>query len=271
MAKNKPPKKNKPRRNSRATDGMKMSGGVSKQPARTWKKPEKQAGEADIRMMDERVKTARGRKISSTLWLRRQLNDPYVKKARALGYRSRAAFKLIELDEKFDLLKKGAVIVDLGAAPGSWTQIALKVNPSRLIGIDILPVESFPGAEIIEMDFMDENAPEVLMRMLDSDNGMLRPDLVMSDLAANTTGHRQTDHLRTVALVEAAADFAVQVLKPGGSFISKVFQGGAELNLLNMLNDKFDTVRHAKPKASRDGSPEMYLVAKGFRGNKEQP
>jgi len=219
-----------------------------------------------MRMMDERVKTARGRKISSTLWLRRQLNDPYVKKARALGYRSRAAFKLIELDEKFGLLKPGAVIVDLGAAPGSWTQIALKAKPSRIIGIDILPVEPFPGAEIIEMDFMDEHAPEVLMKMLAGDNGMMRPDLVMSDLAANTTGHRQTDHLRTVGLVEAAADFAVQVLKPGGSFISKVVQGGAELNLLNMLNEKFDVVRHAKPKASRDGSPEMYLVAKGFRG-----
>ncbi len=269
MPKNKPPKKTGQKK--RGFAGQKMSGGVSKQPARTWKKPEKQAGEADMRMMDERVKTARGRKISSTLWLRRQLNDPYVKKARALGYRSRAAFKLIELDEKFGLLKKGAVIVDLGAAPGSWTQIALKAKPSRLIGIDILPVESFPGAEIIEMDFMDENAPNVLMKMLAGDHGMMHPDLVMSDLAANTTGHRQTDHLRTVALVEAAADFAVQVLKPGGAFISKVFQGGAELNLLNMLNEKFDTVRHAKPKASRDGSPEMYLVAKGFRGDNKTP
>jgi len=265
MAKNKPPKNTK-RPNSRQNSGLKMSGGVSKQPPRKWKKPEKAAGEADMRMMDERVKTARGRKISSTLWLRRQLNDPYVKKARALGYRSRAAFKLIELDEKFGLLKPGAVIVDLGAAPGSWTQIALKAKPSRIIGIDILPVEPFPGAEIIEMDFMDEHAPEVLMKMLAGNNGMMRADLVMSDLAANTTGHRQTDHLRTVGLVEAAADFAVQVLKPGGSFISKVFQGGAELNLLNMLNEKFDVVRHAKPKASRDGSPEMYLVAKGFRG-----
>lgn len=245
---------------------QRMSGGISKQPARSWKKPEKEMGEADVRMMDERVKTARGRKISSTLWLRRQLNDPYVKKARALGYRSRAAFKLIELDAKYDLLKRGSVIVDLGAAPGSWTQIALKVKPSRIIGIDILPVEPVAGAEIIEMDFMDEKAPEVLMRMLAGDNGMMRADLVMSDLAANTTGHRNTDHLRTVALVEEAADFAVQVLKPGGAFISKVFQGGAELNLLNMLNDKFETVRHAKPKSSRDGSPEMYLVAKGFKG-----
>ncbi len=264
-AKNKPPKKGKRSKNLQSSD-QKMSGGVSKSPARTWKKPEKKAGEADMRMMDERVKTARGRKISSTLWLRRQLNDPYVKKARALGYRSRAAFKLIELDEKFALLKPGMVIVDLGAAPGSWTQIALKSKPSRIIGIDILPVEPFPGAEIIEMDFMDEHAPEVLIKMLESEKGMLRPDLVMSDLAANTTGHRQTDHLRTVALVEAAADFAVQILMPGGAFISKVFQGGAELNLLNMLNDKFDMVRHAKPKSSRDGSPEMYLVAKGFRG-----
>jgi len=256
---------NKPPRRPNVSKG-KMSGGKSKQPARSWNKPEKQVGEADTRMMDERVKTARGRKISSTLWLRRQLNDPYVKKAKAKGYRSRAAFKLIELDEKFGLLKPGAVIVDLGAAPGSWTQIALTAKPSRIIGIDILPVEPFPGAEIIEMDFMDENAPDILMKMLSENGKMMRADLVMSDLAANTTGHRQTDHLRTVALVEAAADFAVQVLKPGGAFISKVFQGGAELNLLNMLNDKFETVRHAKPKASRDGSPEMYLVAKGFKG-----
>lgn len=257
--------KNKPPRRPASSKGH-MSGSKSKQPARTWKKPEKQIGEVDTRMMDERVKTARGRKISSTLWLRRQLNDPYVKKAKAMGYRSRAAFKLIELDEKFNLLKPGAVIVDLGAAPGSWTQIALGAKPSRIIGIDILPVEPFPGAEIIEMDFMDEKAPETLMKMLAGEKGMMRADLVMSDLAANTTGHRQTDHLRTVALVEAAANFAVQVLKPGGAFISKVFQGGAEQNLLNMLNRRFDTVRHAKPKASRDGSPEMYLVAKGFRG-----
>lgn len=250
MAKNKDPK-------------GKMSGGKSTEPARRWRK-QNVKGEDNTRLMDERVKTARGRKISSTLWLRRQLNDPYVKKAKAKGYRSRAAFKLIELDEKFKLLKPGAVIVDLGTAPGSWTQIALKAKPGRVIGIDILPVEPFPGAEIIEMDFMDEMAPRVLMNMLDGP-----ADLVMSDLAANTTGHRQTDHLRTVALVEAAADFAVQVLRPGGFFISKVFQGGAQRDLLNMLNHNFQTVRHAKPKASRSGSPETYLVAKGFRGKKE--
>ncbi len=241
----------------------KMSGGKSTEPARSWRKQTTKGEEDNTRLMDERVKTARGRKISSTLWLRRQLNDPYVKKAKAKGYRSRAAFKLTELDEKFKLLKPGAIIVDLGAAPGSWTQIALAAKPKRIIGIDILPVEPFPGAEIIEMDFMDDEAPGVLMDML---NGPA--DLVMSDLAANTTGHRQTDHLRTVALVEAAADFAVQVLRPGGTFISKVFQGGAQLNLLNMLNHNFQTVRHAKPKASRDGSPEMYLVAKGFHGSK---
>jgi len=239
----------------------KMSGGKSTEPARSWRKQNTKGEEDNTRLMDERVKTARGRKISSTLWLRRQLNDPYVKKAKAKGYRSRAAFKLIELDEKFKLLKPGAVIVDLGAAPGSWTQIALTKKPGRIIGIDILPVEPFPGAEIIEMDFMDNDTPKVLMNMLSGP-----ADLVMSDLAANTTGHRQTDHLRTVALVEAAADFAVQVLRPGGTFISKVFQGGAQLNLLNMLNHNFQTVRHAKPKASRDGSPEMYLVAKGFHG-----
>ena len=269
MANKKKGGKNAPgRRTEKSMSGQKMSGGKSTEAKRSWKAP-KTAGEQNTRMMDERVRSARGRKISSTLWLRRQLNDPFVKKAKAKGYRSRAAFKLIELDEKFDLIRKGAVIVDLGAAPGSWTQIALAKKPARIVGIDILPVDPFPGAEIIQMDFMDEKAPETLMRMLgNANNEMMRPDLVMSDLAANTTGHRNTDHLRTVALVEAAAEFAVQVLKPGGDFVSKVFQGGAELNLLNMLKANFKTVQHAKPKASRDGSPEMYLVAKGFYGSK---
>ena len=239
----------------------KMSGAKPSGEKRGWVGREKAKSIANTRMMDERVKTARGRKISSTLWLKRQLNDPYVKKAKIKGYRSRAAFKLVELDEKFSLLKKGAVIVDLGAAPGGWSQIAVENNAGLVIGIDILPVEPVSGADIIEMDFMDESAPDVLMKMLHG-----KADLVMSDLAANTTGHRQTDHMRTVALVEAAADFAYQVLKPGGAFITKVFQGGAEKQLLNTLKHKFDFVRHAKPNASRDGSPEIYLVAKGFRG-----
>lgn len=217
--------------------------------------------DANARMMDERVKTARGRKISSTLWLRRQLNDPYVKQAKIRGYRCRAAFKLLELDDQFSLLAKGSIVVDLGAAPGGWSQIAIERGVRRIIGIDLLPVEPMADAEFIEMDFMNEKAPSVLIDMLGGS-----ADLVMSDLAANTTGHKNTDHLRTVALVEAAADFAFQILKPGGIFITKVFQGGAEKTLLSQLKFKFDFVRHAKPKASRPGSPEIYLIAKGFRG-----
>ena len=252
-------------RSKRPYDGSKgrMSGGKPSAPkrGRVTKKPDN--ADATTRMMDERVKTARGRKISSTLWLKRQLNDPYVKLAGIKGYRSRAAFKLIELNEKFDLLSAGDTVVDLGAAPGGWCQIALEHDVGHLVGIDILPMESMAGADLIEMDFMDDQAPGVLIDRLGG-----KADLVMSDLAANTTGHRKTDHMRTVALVEAAADFALQVLKPGGNFVSKVFQGGAENNLLNTLKSRFETVRHAKPKSSRAGSPEIYLVAKGFRPKK---
>ena len=214
-----------------------------------------------VRMMDQRVKTARGRKISSTLWLRRQLNDPFVAKAKALGYRSRAAFKLIELDEKFKLIKPQSLIVDLGAAPGGWTQIAMAKGARRVVGIDLIFVEPIGGLDFVQKDFMDPDAPQVISEMLGG-----KPDLVMSDLAANTTGHRKTDHLRTVALVEAAADFALSSLRPGGHFVTKVFQGGAERKLLNLLKLRFKTVKHAKPESSRDGSPEMYLVAMGFKG-----
>lgn len=245
----------------RSADAPKMSGAKPTGEKRSWQAKHDPIGDIETRMMDERVKTARGRKISSTLWLRRQLNDPYVKKAKIKGYRSRAAFKLIELDEKFNLLARGAIIVDLGAAPGGWSQIAVENGAGKVIGIDILPVEPVAGADIIEMDFMDTKAPQTLIDMLGG-----QADLVMSDLAANTTGHRKTDHMRTVGLVEAAAEFSFSVLKPGGNFVTKVFQGGAEKVLLNTLKHKFETVRHAKPKASRDGSPEIYLVAKGFRG-----
>lgn len=240
-----------------------MSGSTPSAPrrGRVTKKPEN--ADATTRMLDQRVKTARGRKISSTLWLKRQLNDPYVKLAGIKGYRSRAAFKLIELNEKCNLLKPGSTIVDLGAAPGGWCQIALEHKVGHLVGIDILPMESMAGADLIEMDFIDEEAPNVLIDRLGG-----KADLVMSDLAANTTGHRKTDHMRTVALVEAAADFALEVLKPGGDFVSKVFQGGAEKNLLEMLKFRFETVRHVKPKSSRAGSPEIYLVAKGYRHKK---
>jgi len=213
------------------------------------------------RMLTKKVKTARGRKLSSKLWIERQINDPYVREAQIKGYRSRAAFKLEELDDKFGLLKKDALVVDLGCAPGGWVQIALKRGAKRVVGIDLLPVETMAGAEMIEMDFMDEAAPQRLKDMLGR-----APDVVLSDLAANTTGHKNTDHLKTVALVEAAADFAMDVLGNGGSFATKVFQGGAEGSLLKKLRHNFAIVKHVKPKSSRKGSPEIYLVATGFKG-----
>jgi 23S rRNA (uridine2552-2'-O)-methyltransferase len=212
------------------------------------------------RMMHKKVKTARGRKISSKLWIERQINDPFVRKAKEKGYRSRAAFKLEELDDKFGLLKQGSLVVDLGCAPGGWVQIALKRGAERVVGIDLLPVDPVSGADLIQFDFMDEAAPGRIKKLLGAS-----PDLVMSDLAANTTGHRQTDHLKTVALVEAAAEFAMQTLRPGGHFVTKVFQGGAEKELLNRLKHSFQKVQHAKPDSSRKGSPEIYLVAKNLQ------
>lgn len=237
-----------------------MDGGKPSEVKRSRKTKPK--GDNATRMLTKKVKTARGRKISSKLWIERQINDPYVQKAKELGYRSRAAFKLEELDDKFGLLDKDSLIVDLGCAPGGWMQAAFKRGAKRIVGIDILPVEAVPKAEILHLDFMAEDAPERLKAHLDR-----APDLVMSDLAANTTGHRQTDHLKTVALVEAAADFAMDVLAPGGHFVTKVFQGGAEEKLLRRLRENFDFVRHAKPASSRKGSPEIYLVAKGFRSS----
>ena len=239
----------------------KMTGDKSSEPKRGRKTVRTDKANAP-RMMTNRVKTARGRKISSKLWIERQINDPYVQKARTQGYRSRAAFKLSELDDKFNLLTKDALIVDLGCAPGGWVQVAVERGARRVIGIDILEVESLADAEMIVMDFMDEKAPGVLINML----GGEKPDMVISDLAANTMGHRQTDHLKTVALVEAAAEFAMETLKPGGHFITKVFQGGAEKTLLDRLKKNFKVVKHAKPKASRAGSPEMYLVAIEYKG-----
>lgn len=214
------------------------------------------------RLMHTRVKTARGRKIGSKLWLERQINDPYVKKAQMMGYRSRAAFKLEELDKKFNLIKKDSLVLDLGCAPGGWVQIALLLGAERVVGIDILPVDMIAGSDLLEMDFMDDKAPGAIKALLGR-----APDIVLSDLAANTTGHRQTDHLKTVSLVDAAAYFAMEVLKPGGHFVTKVFQGGAEKTLLDTLKVNFKTVRHAKPKSSRKGSPEIYLVALGFKGD----
>lgn len=211
---------------------------------------------------DKRVKTARGRTASSTRWLERQLNDPYVREAKAAGYRSRAAFKLIELDEKFGILRGSERIVDLGIAPGGWSQVAIKKRPkASIVGIDLLPTEPIEGVTILEMDFMADEAPDAIMEHLGG-----APDLVMSDMAANTVGHKQTDHLRTMGLVETAADFAIQTLAPGGQFIAKVLAGGTDAELLKLLKQNFKTVKHAKPPASRKGSSEWYVVAQGFKG-----
>ncbi len=209
-----------------------------------------------------RVKTARGRKVGSTLWLERQLNDPYVKRAKAEGYRSRAAYKLIELDERFGFLKGAGRIIDLGIAPGGWTQVARQRLPKAIVvGIDLLPTDPIDGATILLMDFMDDAAPEALKTALGGP-----ADLVLSDMAANTVGHPQTDHLRTMGLVEAALEFAADVLAPGGAFVAKVLAGGADAGLVAELKRRFATVKHAKPPASRKGSSEWYVVAQGFKG-----
>ncbi len=207
----------------------------------------------------QRVKTAKRRTPQSTQWLERQLNDPYVKMAQAEGYRSRAAFKLVELDKKFHFLQGRKAVVDLGVAPGGWAQVLRRVRPkASVVGIDLLPVDPIEGVELFEMDFMADEAPDRLIDAL----GMA-PDLVLSDLAANTVGHKQTDHLRTMGLVEAAADFAIQTLVPGGHFVSKCFAGGGDGEFLEMLKGNFKKVKHAKPPASRKGSVEWYVVAMG--------
>ena len=209
-----------------------------------------------------RVKTARGRTAQSVRWLSRQLNDPYVKRAHAEGFRSRAAYKLSELDERFGFLKGARHVVDLGIAPGGWAQVVRRQVPkARVVGIDLLPVDSIDGVEILQLDFMDDSAPERLIEALGG-----APDLVLSDMAANTVGHPQTDALRTMGLVEAATAFAVEVLRPGGAFVAKVFAGGADSVLVNELKRNFATVKHAKPPASRKGSTEWYVVAQGFKG-----
>jgi 23S rRNA (uridine2552-2'-O)-methyltransferase len=210
-----------------------------------------------------RLRTAKGRKVSSTRWLERQLNDPYVKRAKAEGYRSRAAYKLLELDEKFGLLKGVKAVVDLGIAPGGWSQVVRRRSPqAKIAGIDLLPTDPIDGVAILEMDFMDEQAPERLHEAIGTDE----VDLVMSDMAANTVGHPQTDHLRTMALVEAGMVFACEVLRPGGAYIAKVLAGGADNNLVADLKRQFTTVKHAKPPASRKDSSEWYVIAQGFKG-----
>jgi len=226
----------------------------------------KPGGKPSGRRLAVRVKTAKQRDLASTLWLERQLNDPYVAEAKRLGYRSRAAFKLIQLDEKYGLLRPGMKIVDLGAAPGGWTQVAVErtraaTSGARIIALDILPMDATPPATVLHLDFLDPGAPARLMAALDG-----QADLVMSDMAAPTTGHRATDHIRIIALAEAAYDFAAEVLAAGGTFVAKVFQGGSEKDLLTRLKRDFETVRHAKPPASRAESAEVYVVAQGFRG-----
>jgi 23S rRNA (uridine2552-2'-O)-methyltransferase len=210
----------------------------------------------------KRVKTARGRKASSTRWLTRQLNDPYVRQAKAEGYRSRAAYKLIELDEKFGVLKGAHRVVDLGVAPGGWSQVVRKLRPkAAIVGIDLLETEPLEGVTLLQMDFMADEAPAALTEALGG-----KADLVLSDMAANTVGHKQTDHLRTMGLVEAAAWFAVENLEPGGGFVAKVFAGGTDAEILALLKKHFRTVKHAKPPASRKGSSEWYVIAQGFKG-----
>jgi 23S rRNA (uridine2552-2'-O)-methyltransferase len=221
------------------------------------------------RGLAERVKTANKRSVSSTRWLQRQLNDPYVAEAKKRGFRSRAAFKLLQLDERFHFLKPGAWVVDLGAAPGGWTQIAADVvlknlhgQPrGKVVGIDILEMDPVPGAQILHLDFMAPEAPDKLKALLDGE-----ADVVLSDMAASAIGHQQTDHLKIMALAETAHAFATEVLAPGGVFIAKVLQGGATGDLLKALKRDFAEVRHVKPAASRKDSAEIYVVALGFRG-----
>jgi 23S rRNA (uridine2552-2'-O)-methyltransferase len=229
---------------------------VSEEEKRRWRgKP--QTGEG--RQLTARVKKKQ-LKESSRQWVERQLNDPYVARARAEGYRARAAYKLIELDEKFHFLRKGARVIDLGAAPGGWAQVAVQ-RGAKVVGIDLLPIDPLAGATFLEMDFLAPEAPAALIAALGG-----APDIVLSDMAANTTGHAKTDQIRTGALAEAAAEFALKHLAPGGTFVTKAFQGGLDAALLARLKQNFATVRHAKPPASRAESAEVYVVATGFRG-----
>lgn len=222
-------------------------------------------GKGGGRALKVRVKRGKGRSVSSKRWLQRQLNDPYVARAKREGYRSRSAFKLSEIDDKARFLKKGARVLDLGAAPGGWSQVAAKrvgaPQDGRVVAIDILPMDAVPGVNFAQLDFLDPSAPDKLKAMLGGP-----ADVVLSDMAANATGHARTDHLKIMALVEAAADFAREVLAPGGTFLAKVLQGGTEASLLITLKRDFTSVKHVKPPASRADSAELYLLASGFRG-----
>ena len=222
------------------------------------------------RQLAVKVKSAKGRKLSSTRWLQRQLNDPYVQRAKDEGLRSRAAFKLIEMDDQYKLIKPGMTIVDLGAAPGGWSQIAAKrcqseTGKGQVVAIDISEMEPIPGVEVIHLDFMDESAPDRLKTTLKDGAA----DIVMSDMAAPSTGHKQTDHLRIIGLAEAGLEFALEVLKPDGVFLAKVLQGGTEQQLLTQMKKNFKKTRHVKPDASRADSSELYVMATGFKGRGE--
>jgi 23S rRNA (uridine2552-2'-O)-methyltransferase len=218
-------------------------------------------GGGDGRAQAQRLKTAKMRTPSSQAWLERQLNDPYVAEAKARGYRSRAAFKLAEIDDRLHLIRRGAKVVDLGCAPGGWIQVLLERGAGAVVGVDLLPVDPLPPAVILQADFTAPGVGDELIARLGG-----QPDLILSDMAPNTTGHRQTDHLRIVGLIEAAADFAAQTLKPGGAFVAKAFQGGETSEVIAALKRSFAEVRTAKPKASRAESSEVYLVGLGFRG-----
>ena len=230
---------------------------------RRWKGPTGDKGDSGRRAGERKVVARKAKTESSKRWIERQLQDPYVQKAKSEGYRARAAYKLLEIDEKLHLLKRGQRIIDLGCAPGGWLQVAQMKGASEIAGIDLLPVEPIPGVHIVQGDI---NNPDDVGKLLEGLTGP--PDLVLSDMAANTTGHKQTDHLRTVTLAEMAAAFAVEHLAPGGAFCSKVFQGGATKEVLDLLKANFTSVKHMKPPASRAGSPEIFVVAKGFRGRK---
>lgn len=218
-------------------------------------------GDDNARATPARLKSARGRTPSQQAWLERQINDPFAAKARAEGYRSRAAYKLIELDDKLKLLKKGLRVIDLGCAPGGWLQVSKQRGITSLVGVDLLDVDPISQVEILKMDFTDPACGPALIAALGG-----QPDLILSDIAPNTVGHKQTDHIRIVGLIEAAVDFTFEVLKPGGAFVAKAFQGGETEAVLKLLKERFTKVQHIKPKASRAESSEVYLAATGFKG-----
>lgn len=224
------------------------------------------SGAGGARVLRTKIKKKSGLKESSRRWLERHMNDPYVQRSKAAGYRSRAAYKLIEIDDRYKILKPGLKIIDLGAAPGGWCQVAAARTKSsaenpHVVGIDYLGMDPVPGSLVLELDFLDDSAPTRLIEALGGP-----PDIVLSDMAAPTTGHKRTDHIRTTHLCEVAADFAISVLKPGGHFLSKTFQGGTEHDVLDLLKKNFRSVVHVKPPASRDESVEMYLLARDFKG-----